>query len=381
MASERTTTRKASRFRNSVWAGLGPRLLSRLPILLLAGLTLHNPAARGTEGRQSLASDVAFRPLRGKDGYVQAWNVSFRGSGHYVIITYVVSNIGPGSLNNGASLFVTNGTETKTLTAEFAEAHLKARPAELNMSFGTDNSLSYERGRYIATAKIDDTTVRLELTPGGAGVRFSGGSFPVRGDGGAFIQVDVPVMYAGASGTLTIGKNTVPLRGVAGIEHILSNESPHGYAKQFELTRTFSYAQGLAVGGLHGAKGQPDEFRAALTLGGRVTFLRKAERREIKGEGADGLSGYRLPTTVVYHLMGPGKCAATVQRHGFIGGFDILSKVSTVLRWVLRTFFAKPYILHYRSTVSLQCADPEAAGIPKEGVSLPADTSYYPINP
>ena len=356
------------------------RQLVRLPILLLIGLAFHPPAASGTEAWQSSLSDVTFHPLKQKAGYTQAWNVSFQGSGYYVIITYIVSNIGPGDLNNGAALFVTNGTQTRAATAEFAAANLKAKSGELDMSFGEKNALRYERGRYVATAQIEDTSVELELQPAGAGVRFSGGRFPVRGDSGAFIQVDVPVLFASASGSLKIGGSTVPLRGVAGIEHILTNESPDGYARQFELTRSFSFKQGLAVGGLHGAKKQADEFRAALTLNGQVAFIRKASRREIKGESRDSLSGYQFPTVAVFHLTGPGQCAVTVQRSGFIGGFDVLTKVSSVLRWVLRTFFAKPYIIHYRSTVSLQCADPTAAGVPKEGVALPAETSYYPVN-
>ena len=357
-----------------------PRWFLQLSVLGLAGLALQPQAASGTEAWQSSPRDLAFQPLKSRPGYTQAWNISFRGSGHHVILTYIVSNIGPGDLNNGAALFVTDGSRSRALTVEMAATDLKAAPGELQMSFGKASSLRLERGLYIAEAQIEDTSVRLELRPAGPGVRFSGGQFPVRGDSGAFIQVDVPVMYASATGTLTVAGTKVPLRGLAGIEHILTNESPDGYAKQFELTRTFSYAQGIAVGGVHGSNKQPDEFRAALTLGNRVAFLRQVERREIQGDSRDSLSGYRFPTVVVYHLKGPGQCSVTVQRHGFIGGFDVLRKVSALLRWVLRTFFAKPYILHYNSTVSLRCTEPDTIGIPKEGISLPGETSYYPIN-
>lgn len=356
----------------------------RIALVVMSALLLGQPAgisqASSTEMWNSSVRDIVFQPQKGKDGFTQAWNISFRGSGRFVVLTYIVSNIGPGSLNNGVSVFFTDGRRARAGTAEFAEADLKATTGTLNLTMGQNNQLVYERGRYVSRARINKTEIYLELHPVGSGVRFSGGRYPVRGSGGAFLQVDVPVMYAYAKGyIIRKGEKTV-LEGAAGVEHILTNESPHVYARQFEVTRTFSAKTGIAVGGLHGAGKQPDEFRAAITIGDRVSFMREVEKREVRGTTTDALSGYKIPSVAIFHLKGPGQCKVVVTKQGYIGGFDVLRKVSTVLRWVLRTFFAKPYILHYQSNVSLTCKDPDVTGVPAGGLTLAAQSSYYPVN-
>ena len=332
-------------------------------------------------------SDYTYYPITGRDGYLQAWNVSFQGSGYSIFVTYLISNIGPGSLNSGVSVLINRKGKSRVGTAEFSVKSLKGQRGRLNFKFGDKNKLAYTRGTYEIKAGINDTYIDLKLRPAGPGVRISGGRVRVNSNPGDFLRADIPVIRGYVRGTLTINGKKIPLKGVGGVEHILSNISPHKYARGFRLTRTLYGKKGLVIGRLRGTSSFPGKNKITVAYlennrilkGGVVKGFRNFNVKR------NGFSGYTLPYKTVYYLEGNGSntCRVVEEQKSFLGGFYVLSNISVFLRGVLRLFFAKPYILHFRSKVTLHCD--RKPGAPESDMKTFSESfntlsSFYLIN-
>jgi hypothetical protein len=353
-----------------------PGSLRRPILILLAFVSVSSLAAQDLRSRPG---DFVYRPLS-NEGYMQAWNFNFRGSGYYVYITYIISNFGPGDRNNGMSMLIYNRGKSIVRTAEYTERSLKATPGKFGLRAGL-SWIRFKDGKYEAYAERDDVRVRVDLTPRSGGVRLSGG--PIKIGGGSFIRADVPVGYGTVTGALRIGDKRVEIKGVGGIEYLYANNSPHTYAKRFILHRTYSGGRGLFLGGFHGTDKFPGGrlFRAILTDGGRIVAHGKIGKIEQVRSERNAFSGYQIPLQTHYHLEGDSTCHVKVARGSFAGGYHVLGHVSALLRWVVKVLFAKPYIMQYNAKATIEC--PGAGNSPLKkfaGRSYPLQSSHYMIN-
>ncbi|MBL8021762.1 MAG: hypothetical protein JNM27_18965 [Leptospirales bacterium] len=322
-------------------------------------------------------SDFAFAPTD-DEGYTQAWNVDFRGKDVFLYITYVISNTGPGTWNNGVSVLLYRGGKSRTWTAEYSDKSLKAQPGSFGHKSGTSR-IGFENGKLVLHAENpgggaspkEALEIDLTLTPAGRGIQISGGKLEPRP--GTFLRADIPITAAAGQLRMTVGGVTETIAGIGGMEAIWANKSPHSYAKRFLLARTFTADQGILLGGYFGTAGTEDFLlRYAIMQKGEVKSHGSVKKIEIQDSQPDGFSGYTVPTKVRYTLSD--NCTLQEERKYFSGGFDVLGSVSALLRWVLRVFFARPYVMHYDASLTYACADAKP-------VTVIAQTSYYLINP
>lgn len=322
-------------------------------------------------------SDYAFAPAP-DEGYIQAWNAEFRGQGAYLYVTFVISNTGPGTWNNGVSILALKDGKNRVWTAEYSIRSLKAVPGQFGHKSGLSHIGYNEKGHLVVHAVVpgggasppESISIDLVIEPASPGVRISGG--PLQPAPGSFLRADIPVTSGRATAVVKIGSGREQtLQGVGGLEAIHSNHSPHSYAKRFLLIRTFTADRGIFVGGYFGRSEEEFLLRYAIMEKGKITASGAVKRVETAVSEKDNFSGYVIPKSVRYVLEND--CQITENRAYFTGGFDVLNSVSAVLRWILRVFFARPYVMHYSANLLYTCG---AQNTPAE-----AQASYYLINP
>ena len=101
-------------------------------------------------------SDMVFQPTD-EEGYMQAWNVNFRGNGMLIYITFVISNLGPKSLNNGVSILIVQQGKVRVWTKEYDYQSLEAQKGQFGHK-SYMNWLRYENGS--SPKRSEKSTVR-----------------------------------------------------------------------------------------------------------------------------------------------------------------------------------------------------------------------------
>lgn len=324
---------------------------------------------------QSYLDEFAFQPLP-DDGYLQAWNVNFQGSGFYLYINFIIGNAGPGSLNNGVNVLMLYNGKQRVWVDERAEGSLRAVRGRFGHGSGP-SEIALDNGNIKVKVEVKDVKVQLELHPLAPAVRLSAGEVRVNTNGG-FIRADVPVASATAKGTILVDGKEIPVQGIAGMEYLRTNQLPHSYAKRFVLTRTYSAGRGFYLGGFYGTSSFPGGQYIMMTAmqKGTLQSSRRVEKVESLDLEKDPLSGYMIPKKTIYHVPGPDPCTITEQRMYPTGGLYILGHISALLRWVLSVFFTKPYVLHFATRIQAACGDPAAV----KTETYDAETTYYLLN-
>lgn len=342
-------------------------------------------------GSFSQYEDVVFRPLPDRDGYTQAYSVNFRGNGFRIYTVFLVSNIGPKSLNNGVAVLIYHKGQSRVFTSEQDFRTLKAKPGELDIQSGP-HRLELSGGgppfgkRSRLKLSITSPQFELELEYFGLqrGVRLSGGPVRVSSDARDFVRADVPIAFAQARGRMLFQKTEYKLNGAGGMDSIYTNVSPHKYAKRFSLSRSYNANDGIYVGIIQGNDEFPGNYQArfAWLRSGKLQRCGKIDKMEVLKTRVDPLSGYSVPIETRYHsTTDQGEdCQLTETVVRPAGGYSVLESISGFLRWILRVFFARPYILHYETEVVYACRTDGAEDYVEEARFSGVQNSHYMIN-
>ena len=336
-------------------------------IFVLVGIA---PAALEAEspGAYSQYDDVVFRPLPDRDGYTQAYSINFRGNGFRIYAVFLISNIGPKSLNNGVAVLIYRNGENRVFTSEQDYRTFQAVPGTLNYKSGP-HRLTLEapggakplgpQGRLTLSVQSPQFQLELELSEFQRGLRLSGGRVPVTDDPRDFVRADVPIAFARARGKMFFAGENYELDGVGGMDFIYTNLSLHKYAKSFSQSRSYDPRSGIYVGVIRGANGFPGEYQArfAWLKSGQVERAGVIDKMEVLRTQVDPLSGYTVPVEVRYHApTDRGEdCQLTEKVTRSAGGYSVLGSISSFLQFILRVFFARPYILHYDTEIVFAC--------------------------
>lgn len=356
--------------------------LVALPLtLVLSPITPASPALLAdSPGAFVELEDIAFRPLPDRDGYTQAYSVNYRDARFRIYAVFLISNIGPKSLNNGVSVLIHHNGESRVFTSENDFRTLKAEPGTVRIRSGNHTLeltgvgpgarfLDPAKSRLKLSVKSPQFRLNLELSQLMRGTRLSGGRVRVSDDPADFVRADVPIASATARGNMFFRDTEYSLRGVGGMDSIYTNVSPHLYAKSFSLSRSYSRGAGAYLGVIRGtgdfpaaapgAGGQQSYGRFAFLRGGRLQSCGSITKIEVLERRRDALSGYTLPVHTRYQARTDAgeRCEITERVLRPAGGYSVLGSISTFLRWVLQLLFAKPFILHYETELVLRCAD------------------------
>ncbi|MBU42090.1 MAG: hypothetical protein CMN76_02630 [Spirochaetaceae bacterium] len=361
------------------------RLPRLAPVLTLISYMSVVPALSAGPVMNVGPSDMVFQPTD-EEGYMQAWNVNFRGNGMLIYITFVISNLGPKSLNNGVSILIVQKGQVRVWTKEYDYQSLEAKKG----TFGHKsymNWLRYENGKYFIEIDQGDKStpvIKLEVSPYGPGLGLSDGKINV--SGGGFIRFDVPVVSSKATGHMILDGKWIDLQGIGGMEYLHGNKPVHQFAKRFHLIRSYHQGSGFFVGGFYGTddSGHSSLIHGKVLQGGKL--LDHGVVKEVKHlkESKNAYSGYIIPEKTLYRMN---RCVLIESRNYYSGGYYVLGNISMLLRAVLRVFFAKPYVLHYNTTVKAWC-DPgdvslsaDALEKKKPTTQFPSESTFYLINP
>lgn len=324
--------------------------------------------------------DFLYDPYK-NEGYVQGWNYYFIEKDLTILATFLISNLGPRDLNCGVTIFVQSpelGTSFKT--KEFAARSLVVDKKKFYVKI-YNNTMKYKNGHYEIKMDLKDIKLFLKFKPSFYGVSLSGGKYIVKKPD-KFVKADIGYSFSKATGYLDKDGKVIHLNGKGGMEHLNTNYEVYKYSYRWELLRAVNN-QGYQIftGGFWGSdkKNFPGGFfRTVSVLGprGELIFSGKVANSKSYNISKDKQSAYKVPQKEILYISNKKNCKIEINKTKQIGSIDILSNISTFLRFVIRVFFAKPYQIAYFSRVKLDCP----VYLPKKFSDAKGIQTYYMIN-
>lgn len=297
-----------------------------------------------------------------EEGYLQGWNFTFRNEKYNLFATFLVSNFGPGSLNNGISLLLkTKDQPVFYSTREFDAEEYEFKKGQFYQRSG-ENWMEYKNGIYSFYMNYGDWEIKLDYKPRRGNVPISKGKFPLM-EKGKFVQADIPFSYSTVTGTIRYKDVTEEVKGVGGLEHILTNEAVYQFSKKWELVRSQTKDNyRIFTGGFIGNSNFPGEFFrrvAVINPSGNLILEGTVERVEVLEWEKEPTSGYTIPKSEILYFQNE-TCKLNVKRTRPIATMSALENISSFLRFFIQLFFAKPYQIHWYAELKLEC--PEYSG-------------------
>ncbi|AOP32634.1 hypothetical protein A0128_01350 [Leptospira tipperaryensis] len=342
---------------------------------------IESPKAEDTTLlRKANLKDYSFQPY-GQEGYFEAWNYSFKDDKTFIYATFLVSNLGPGTKNCGISLVIhTLGEGTQFITKEFSAKELTAEKGKFDLKIENNRMVLNSEGIEI---QQDAENIKLFLSFKSdlrQGVSLSGGKHPVK-EPSSFVQADIAYSFQSAWGYLIQDGKKKELLGTGGLEHLLTNYEVYKYSRRWELFRSINAKDfRFYTGGFLGNDSFPGGYFRTVALldhDGKNILSGKITKFEVLETEKEPFSDYVLPLREkIYFEEG---CSAEIVRRQSVGSINVLSNISSVLRFFIRLFFAKPYQIYSLADLHLQC--PGKSLPPGFNETFRGILSYYLINP
>ncbi|AKH78608.1 hypothetical protein [Leptospira interrogans] len=333
-----------------------------------------------TSLKKATLKDYTFQPYT-QEGYFQAWNYSYRDDKIFIYATFLISNLGPGTKNCGISLVIhTLGEGTKFVTKEFSVKELSAEKGKFDLKIENNRMSLNSEGIEI---QQDVENIKLFLSFKSdlkQGVSLSGGKHTVK-DPSGFVQADMAFSFQSVWGYLIQDGKKKELLGTGGLEHLLTNYEVYKYSKRWELFRSINSKEfRFYTGGFLGNDSFPGGyFRTAALLNpeGKTILSGRIIKFEVLETAKEPFSGYDLPLKEKFYFEDD--CSAEIIRKQSVGSIYVLSNISSVLRFFIRLFFAKPYQIYSLADLNVQCSNKNLSSDSLETFS--GILSYYLINP
>ncbi|RHX91943.1 hypothetical protein [Leptospira stimsonii] len=360
-----------------------PSLRKFVAFLIFANCVLFLESPKAEEAvflKKAGLKDYSFQPY-GQEGYFEAWNYSFTDDKTFIYATFLVSNLGPGTRNCGISLVIhTLGEGTRFITKEFSSKELIAEKGKFNLKIENNRMELNSEGIEIQQ-ETEDIKLFLSFKTGlKQGASLSGGKYPVK-DANRFVQADIAYSFQSAWGYLIQDGKKKELLGTGGLEHLLTNYEVYKYSKRWELLRSINGKDfRFYTGGFLGNDSFPGGYFRTIALldpNGKNLLSGKITKFEVLETAKEPFSGYELPLRE--KISFDEGCSAEIVRKQAVGSINVLSNISSVLRFFIRLFFAKPYQIYSLADLHLHCPGknlPSGFNEPFQGI-----LSYYLINP
>ncbi|TGN14321.1 hypothetical protein [Leptospira ilyithenensis] len=311
-----------------------------------------------------------------EEGYLQAWNFSLQNGSYKLFATFLVSNFGPGTKNNGISVIIKHDNEPLYYsTKEFGQDEFEMKKGGFFQQSG-ENRMDYKDGKYSIHMVFPEWTIDLDFFPNQrTGIAISGGKLNLTEDG-RFVQADIPLSFVKVKGTIIHDGNVETVEGTGGMEHLLTNYEVHKYSNKWEIVRAITdNGTRIFTGGFIGNEKIPGGFFrkiAVLSKKGDLILEGTVSRSEILNEETESVSGYTLPKKERLYFGESDSCYMDVIRTKNIASMSALENISTLLRFFIQLFFAKPYQIHSETELEVNCKSWSGKG---KGMH-----SYYLIN-
>ncbi|TGL62242.1 hypothetical protein EHQ58_03295 [Leptospira ognonensis] len=329
-----------------------------LLLFLFCFLTIEVTSQVSQPARLSKPADFRTQ-LYKEEGYLQAWNFSLQNETYKVFCTFLVSNFGPGSKNNGISVLVKQKDRPVFYsTLELDEKDFAMKPGQFFQQSG-ENWMNYKEGKYSIHMVFPDWIFDLDFTPTQkAGVAISGGKLMLTEEG-KFIQADIPVSFAKVTGNIFYKGVPEYVEGTGGIEHLLTNYEVYKFSKKWEIARAItSDGTRILTGGFIGTDKIPGGFFrkvAVMSKGGELLLEGTVTRSEVMDSELEPTSGYSLPKKERVYFGEGEACHLDIIRTKTIAAISALENISNFLRFFIQLFFAKPYQIQADLELEVKC--------------------------
>lgn len=337
-----------------------------LLLLLMASSIQSSPES--SHGR------IYFNP-EPREGYFQGWNFYFKNQDTTIFVTFLASNLGPGSLNNGISLYINHPKTGKYYkTKEYADFDLEATPKKFGQRSG-ENKMFRSNSSYTVEMRLEDLELDLSWTPTyTTPIALSGGNYPLKKWKG-FLRADIGFSYAPSQGELRYNGEKYKLSGEGGMEHLNTNVEVYKFSNSWEILRAKDRSKTtLYFGGFNSQDYESFKRVVLLDSNQKIILEDTIKTTTIRKSAKNQFSNYNLPVIQELELAKNKDCKLIIEDGKNLGEISILSNISAVLKFFIRLFFAKPYQIHFQSKVSLNCKE-------QNWEFTNGLHSYYLINP
>lgn len=116
-------------------------------------------------------SDLSHVPYT-NDGYIEAYQFSHIQQDLRIYIVYLVSNIGPGILNNGIAVLIYENNQSQIFTAEYSKRSFSAQKNKPGIKSGVISSVIKTPFRVLSGSETISPTLS-QLSASGAGIKRS----------------------------------------------------------------------------------------------------------------------------------------------------------------------------------------------------------------
>ncbi|MCB1172509.1 MAG: hypothetical protein KDK39_03035 [Leptospiraceae bacterium] len=315
-----------------------------------------------------------FQPDLNSAEYIEAWSFRHDQPDLYLSITFLISNLGPGQLNNGLAVLIYQGGQSHIITAEYSDHSLTARPGDFGIKSGRSYFRSCGSDCLDVAIRLDQIHLDLQLSQILRGPDMDHPDLPLNAALRNNMQASIPIGRARSVGQIRWQRQELQLAGIGGLEYIHTHRSPHRYVKRIHLLRSLRgpefYAGFLEpVSAKHTGAAAPG---FGISFGPLLPGMQlpQAAPGSLSASHSRGLLQVpelrlELPqvyyfTSVPYSSPGSdtsavGECRLAVTRQVYRGGMTVFGHISAVLRWVLQLLFANPVIVHFQATADWQC--------------------------
>lgn len=316
---------------------------------------------------------IQFNPTK-DEGYFQGWNFSFQSNETTMFVTFLVSNLGPGSLNHGIAVFFDDPNFGKFFkTYEYASKELTAKPGYFGQK-SRDSFMVLDKNVYHIHIQTHDLNLELEFFPKiNYNLLLSNGPIALPYPNG-FLRADIGFPLSKARARFQYNGKDYYYNGYGGMEHLNTNVPVYKYSTRWEIHRSYSKTgEGLFFGGYTGVQKHGYHRVLYMDKEGKTIWSSEVEGETELQKIKNKDSGYEIPKKRMLFLKNQKDCKIYLNQSKELGTIDILMNVSPILKFFIQIFFAKPYQIHYISEAILICTG-------KKDTDFRGLHSFYLIN-
>lgn len=299
-------------------------------------------------------ADMSHLP-HDSDDYIEAYHFSHIQENIRIYIIYMVSNIGPGKLNNGVAVLIHRDNHSRVITAEYSERSFKAIPLQTGIRSGRSFFRICGPDCVYLRVKLDELEIKLKLVKLAMGPKMVHKDRNIVMNKNEYVSAFVGISDSKSSGSIILHGKTKKLEGHAGMEFFRTNVLPYKYAIDINLSRSMG-ANGIFLGYYTGvSKEKPVYGRVAIKLNKKYVFEDVILKKVILARSSNRITDFEVAQKTTY--LTKKNCQIIETRQKSTGGFKVLDKVTPFLRWILKILFSNPHVLHFLSEIKIDCSN------------------------
>lgn len=287
---------------------------------------------------KSISAECNYTP-NSNEGYLQLWNLESHSNQYYVYITFLISNLGNGSFNNGITIYLYDKKEKNEYlkTIEYTNKYLKAVENQFALYLENDNYLIYKNNTL--SIRVDSGNDKIFNVK--TNINFS-----IHKNNTIFSELDFKnqilkyqIIFTGPKVfEFKYKGKEIQNFGSFGLECLLSTDNPLYFADSFFFIRNFDPNYKFFFFFIDQDKSESVTAKVHFNNLEEIFF---------------SVSSYNQNTDDF--IFDFNKCIINGKNYHYMGGFEVFNNVSFILRWFLKLIGINPFIKHYKVSLHSNC--------------------------